>query len=132
MTIARSRGLFLPVLFALGNVSMLAQNYGDGAGNGAAAGAGLAGCAACSGIFILIPIAIIVLDIAILVWVARDAKARGMDSPVLWMLLVFFTSFIGLIVYLLVRPPGNTGPCPNCQNKRLESMVKCPHCGFGS
>jgi hypothetical protein len=125
MTFARSRGLLLAVLFVLGNVRLLAQNSDGGA-------AGVAGCAACSGFLIMVPLAIIALDIAILVWVAKDSKARGMDSPVLWMLLVFFTSFIGLIVYLLVRPPGNTVPCPNCQNKRLESMVKCPHCGFGS
>jgi len=32
-------------------------------------------------------------SVALLVWVARDAKARGMDSAVLWMLLVFFLMF---------------------------------------
>lgn len=90
-----------------------------------------AGCALCS-TFLLIPIALFVLDIALLVWVARDAKARGMDSAVLWMLLVFFTSFIGLIIYILSRPQGNVIPCPNCGNKRLQASVRCPHCGIGS
>jgi hypothetical protein len=36
------------------------------------------------------PIIFFVISIALLVWVARDAKARGIDSAVLWMALVFF------------------------------------------
>jgi small-conductance mechanosensitive channel len=91
---------------------------------------GLARCGCC-GTFIAIPIALIVLNIAMLVWVARDAKARGMDSAVLWMLLVFFTSFIGLIIYILSRPQGNLMPCPNCGNQKMQAALKCPHCGYG-
>jgi small-conductance mechanosensitive channel len=91
----------------------------------------LAGCGCC-GTFIAIPIALVVLNIAQLVWVARDAKARGMDSSVLWMLLVFFTSFLGLVIYKFSRPQGNLVPCANCGNKKLQATVKCPHCGFGA
>ncbi len=115
--------LFCSVLAVSFN-SSFAQTASD---NASAA----AGCALCS-TFLLIPIALVVLDIALLVWVARDAKARGMDSAVLWMLLVFFTSFIGLIIYILSRPQGNVIPCPNCGNKRLQASVRCPHCGIGS
>jgi uncharacterized membrane protein YhaH (DUF805 family) len=89
------------------------------------------GCAACGGLLFFI-IAVIVFNIAILVWVARDAKNRGMDSSILWMLLVFFTSFIGLIIYILARPQGNLAICPNCKNKKLQASVKCPHCGFAT
>jgi len=92
--------------------------------------AGAAGCLACSG-FIGFLIALFAINIAILVWVARDAKARGMDSAILWMLLVMFTGIIGLIVYLLVRPQGNMIQCSNCHNKRLQASLRCPHCGFG-
>ena len=59
----------------------------------AAAGA----CAALSGILIMIPIVIIGVNIAMIVWVAKDSKARGMDNSIVWMLLVFFTSFLGFI-----------------------------------
>lgn len=92
------------------------------------------GCLACGGCggFFLFWIALLALNIAILVWVVRDAKARGMDSAVLWLLLIFFTGPIGLIVYILARPQGPTAPCPNCGNKRLQASVKCPHCGVGS
>ena len=104
--------------------------FGDEAAEGAA------GCTACAGvggvflfIFVVIPILIIILNIALLVWVARDAKSRGMDSAVMWMILVIFTGFIGLIIYIFARPQGNVIPCLSCKNKRLEAIVKCPHCG---
>lgn len=77
----------------------------------------------------MIPVVIILLNIALLVWVARDAKARGMDSAVLWMLLVMCTSVIGLIIYLLSRPQGDVIQCGSCRNKRLQVSIRCPHCG---
>src|SRR5262245_23257118 len=60
-------------------------------------------CASCV-VVLIIPFAILALNIALLVWVARDAKARGMDSAALWMILVMFTSVIGLLIYILSRP----------------------------
>jgi uncharacterized membrane protein YhaH (DUF805 family) len=91
--------------------------------------AGAAGCFACGSVLVFIPILIIVLNIALLVWVARDAKARGMDNAVVWMILVMCTSIIGLIIYLFSRPQGNLIRCANCNNQRLQASVKCPHCG---
>jgi uncharacterized membrane protein YhaH (DUF805 family) len=91
-----------------------------------------AGCGICGGsmiVMILVPIAIIALNIALLVWVARDAKARGMDSSVLWMALVMFTGFLGLLLYIFSRPQGNIVVCPSCGNKRLQASARCPHCG---
>jgi hypothetical protein len=83
----------------------------------------------CLGVFGFVIIAIIVLNIALLIWVARDAKGRGMDSAILWMILVMFTGVIGLVIYLFSRPQGNVVPCPSCGNKRLQVSAKCPHCG---
>lgn len=57
-----------------------------------------AACGSCGGVMILIPIIFFALNIALLVWVARDAKSRGMDSSAVWMILVMFTSLIGLII----------------------------------
>jgi len=90
-----------------------------------------AACGACgagTGVLIAIPIAIFALNIALLVWVARDAKARGMDSAVLWMVLVMFTSVVGLIIYIFSRPQGNLVQCEHCQNKKLQASAQCPHC----
>jgi hypothetical protein len=109
--------------FIFSSMAALAQNNSDAAST-------LAGCGCCS-TFIAIPIVFLALDIAMLVWVARDAKARGMDSAVLWMLLVLFTSVVGLVIYILSRPQGNLVPCSNCNNNKLQAAVRCPHCGFG-
>lgn len=87
-----------------------------------------AACGTCAGGMIAVPIVIFALNIALLVWVARDAKARGMDSSVLWMILVMLTSVIGLIIYLFSRPQGSLVQCPHCNNKRLQASARCPHC----
>jgi len=91
--------------------------------------AGCAGCFVCGVVPMIVFVAIVALHIAILVWVARDAKSRGMDNAVLWMILVVLTGLIGLIVYLLARTQGSLIPCPNCHNNRLQVSVRCPHCG---
>jgi hypothetical protein len=90
------------------------------------------GCAVCGGgivFFIVVILGVIALNIALLVWVARDAKSRGMDSSVLWMILVMATGILGLVIYLFSRPKGNLIQCAHCQNKRLQASAKCPHCG---
>ena len=85
-------------------------------------------CGTCVGGLIVIPLAILALNIALLVWVARDAKARGMDNAVLWMILVMVTSVFGFIIYMFSRPQGNLVQCQHCNNKRLQASAKCPHC----
>jgi uncharacterized membrane protein YhaH (DUF805 family) len=102
--------------------------FGQRSGN-ADDGAACAACGGCGLLMILIPVVFFVLSIALLVWVARDAKARGMDSAVLWMVLVFFTNVIGLIIYIFARPQGNLVQCASCNNQRLQASAKCPHCG---
>jgi len=92
------------------------------------AGSPAAACG-CLGFFGFIIVAFVVINIALLVWVARDAKARGMDSSILWMILVMFTGIIGLIIYLFARPQGNMIHCSHCGNKRLQVSAKCPNCG---
>jgi Phospholipase_D-nuclease N-terminal len=118
------RAGFAGAVALAGAANCLAQQNDDAAG--------AAGCFACGGFVIFLVVGLVVLNVAILIWVARDAKARGMDSAILWMLLVFFLGIIGLVIYLLARPQGNTIPCPNCGNKRLQASVRCPHCGAGS
>jgi len=70
-----------------------------------AGGAAIMSCV-CAGIAALVAIAI---EVAILMFVYKDAKARGTD-PLLWMILCFFTTWIGLIIWLIVRPPLGGGP----------------------
>lgn len=115
------------IALLLASSAMLAQNRGE-----PGAPETCAGCGVCGGsmvVMILIPIVIIVINVALLVWVARDAKARGMDNAVMWMILVMFTSFLGLVIYIFSRPQGDLVQCPNCKNNRLQASAKCPHCG---
>ena len=83
----------------------------------------------CLGFFGVLMVAILALNIALLIWVARDAKSRGLPNDIVWMILVMLTGVIGLIIYLFTRPQGNLVPCPHCGNKRLQVSAKCPHCG---
>jgi hypothetical protein len=123
------RGLGATAMTAciLGFSSLLQAQRNDASG-----AAGCAACSGCGGLLILIWISLIGLQIALLIWVARDAKARGMDSAILWMLLVMFVPLLGIVIYIFARPQGNMVQCANCGNKRLQASVKCPHCGIGS
>jgi uncharacterized membrane protein YhaH (DUF805 family) len=118
---------FPAILASLFLVSpILAQSSSPGDAEAAAA------CGVCGGgvvLFIIVILGLIALNIAMLVWVARDAKNRGMDSAVGWMFLVMFTSLLGLFIYILSRPVGNLVQCPHCRNKRLQASARCPHCG---
>jgi Phospholipase_D-nuclease N-terminal len=83
----------------------------------------------CLGFVGTIIVGLIALHVAFLIWVARDAKNRGMDNAVVWMILVMLTGIIGFIIYILTRPQGNLASCPHCGNKRMQVSAKCPHCG---
>lgn len=85
--------------------------------------------AVCGTFLVVTLVALFVFNIVLLVWIARDAKARGMGSPVVWMLVVFFLSIFGLLLYLLSRPKGKLARCSSCNNKRLAVSATCPHCG---
>ena len=52
---------------------------------------------------ISIPVVWIIISIIIAVWVYEDAKERG-ENASLWLLIVILTGFLGLIVWLIVRP----------------------------
>ncbi|MEK6302180.1 MAG: PLD nuclease N-terminal domain-containing protein [Acidobacteriota bacterium] len=115
----------LSLLFASSVVLAQRQSASNDAESCAACGS----CGVGLGVLILVPLVFFALNIALLVWVARDAKSRGMDSSVLWMVLVMFTSIVGLIIYIFSRPQGDLVQCSSCGNNRLQVSAKCPHCG---
>ena len=67
--------------------------------------------------------------IVMILYVLKDGKARGDANAVLWVILVVFFHLVGFVVYFVARPKGNLAPCANCKSRRLETLVKCPHCG---
>ena len=100
-----------------------------------AASAGFMGLSLlCCGIF-LIPF---ILGLILGIWVYKDAEKRG-KSGVLWLLIVWFVAFpIGLIIWLVVRPPiggepagkaaGGDRRCPNCGRTIPMDARACPYC----
>jgi hypothetical protein len=78
-----------------GTVAQAGPNDGSPAGGCAICGGGLA-------TMILLPV---IIQVAFLVWVVKDARARGIESPLGWMVFVFFVPLIGILVYLFSRPP---------------------------
>ena len=83
-----------------------------------------------------------VIWIVIVIWVYRDAEQRG-ENGVLWLLIVLVAGIIGLIIWLILRPPiggrkelhaagagsSNERRCPNCgRNIPFDSRI-CPYCG---
>ena len=53
----------------------------------------------CLGFVGVVIVAFIALNIALLIWVVRDAKNRAMDNAVAWMMVVMLTGIIGLIIF---------------------------------
>jgi hypothetical protein len=98
-----------PLLFAVSNVfAQDASPAQDTANNTAsAAGALIGGTCGCIGGLVGLAIWIFLV-----VYVYRDAKARGMDNAVLLTVLTAFTGLLGFVIYLLMRPKTKIGEPP--------------------
>jgi hypothetical protein len=117
-------GLALPTL-ALAQYNSPQQQQEEAA----AACATCGGCGGCMLFIILGAALLVVLNILLMIWVVRDAKNRGMESPILWLIVILLAGPIAFIIYFFVRPQGTLVPCPHCHNKRMQISAKCPHCG---
>lgn len=93
-----------------------------------------------TGVFCIIPIIMLVVSLLIAIWVYKDAEKRG-SSGALWLIIVIFTGIIGLIIWLVVRPPiggkqsegvasSSTSDrrCPNCGRVIPNDANLCPYC----
>ncbi len=99
----------------------------------AALGLGALGGLCCFVIFLPL-----IIGLLVGIWVYKDAEKRG-KSGVLWLLIVWFVAFpIGLIIWLVVRPPiggekkaaaSSERRCPNCGRAIPDDARTCPYCG---
>ena len=64
-----------------------------------------AGCAVCGGSMLGMLLIPLLIQVALLAWVVKDARARGIESPMGWMLFVFLVPLVGILVYVTSRPP---------------------------
>jgi len=98
-----------------------------------------AGLALFGGLMCVVWVVVLVIGILIAVWVYRDAEKRG-SSGVLWLIICLLTGIIGLIIWLVVRPPigGKPGSakaadsgrmCPSCGRPIPMDARVCPYCG---
>jgi len=90
-----------------------------------ACGMGIAACV----IAVISMLVAIGIQVFMMVFTYKDAKARGDQNAVLWLVLIFFLHWVGFVVYIIARPKGDLTPCPNCHQKKLDILTKCPHCG---
>ena len=78
----------------------------------------------CCGLTVVLPI----IYLFALIYVFKEAKNRGMESA-LWGIIILITGPIGFIIFECVKTKGKLINCHKCNNKRLETACKCPHCG---
>lgn len=52
----------------------------------------------------LVPVMLFVVSLAIAIWMYRDAERRGKNGE-LWLIIELLLPIIGLIIWLVVRPP---------------------------
>ncbi len=79
--------------------------------------------------FMVISLFLIILPLSIGIYVYRDAERRGMNA-LLWTLIVIFApSFIGLIIYVLIRENQTGYECAECHAPVKGDQDFCPSCG---
>lgn len=66
-----------------------------------------------------------IINILLCIWIYKDAESRGMNGA-LWLIIVFISGIIGLIVYLVVRKEKERQPSPYTAT---PSVRYCPYCG---
>ncbi|HEX9340354.1 MAG TPA: zinc ribbon domain-containing protein [Thermoplasmata archaeon] len=98
-----------------------------------------------SGAVLALCAVIFVIFILVAIWVYRDAESRGM-SGVLWLIVVLLFSWIGLIIYLVVRKdklqpmmappygqqpwqPPPSGGAPPPAGPAPPAQMTCRNCG---
>jgi hypothetical protein len=68
--------------------------------------------------------------------VYKDAERRG-KSGALWLIIIIILGLLGIVIWLLVRPPikkeskkveANSRRCPNCGRIIPFDAKYCPYC----
>ena len=131
MNISRKLTLVLACLLMTVAFSMAASAYDYYYDDAAAASFFGLSMVMCVVVF-LIPL---IIGIVLAIWVYKDAEKRG-KSGALWLLIVLVTGILGLIIWLVIRPPiggekpaGSDRKCPNCGRGIPMDARTCPYCG---
>ncbi|MBN1299106.1 MAG: zinc ribbon domain-containing protein [Actinobacteria bacterium] len=78
---------------------------------------------------------LIIIWLSFVYWTYRDARLRN-TSALFWALIVFLFNYLGLIIYLILRPPEYIEDIleRDLEIKRMEmllssAILRCPTCG---
>jgi hypothetical protein len=66
--------------------------------------------------------------VALIGYVNRDARRRGMRYVMWTLLAIFIPNALGIILYFVLREPLLT-PCPQCATPVKRGFAFCPTCG---
>ena len=81
---------------------------------------------------ILVLVMLVFWMLVIPIWVYRDAKKRGMSALGWAVLMYFFSPFMGLVIYAIVRGPilenEGLGDQMSYGKGRMQKDIRCPHC----
>ncbi len=72
---------------------------------------------------------IILIPVLIGIYVFRDARRRNMNAVPWTLAAMFLPSFIGFIIYLIVRAGYSDLKCQKCDTRVTEKYMVCPKCG---
>ena len=93
-----------------------------------------------TGVLCIIPIVGFIIWIVLAIWVYKDAEKRD-SSGALWLIIVLITGLLGLIIWLIVRPPiggkktesgsaaASDRRCQSCGRTIPDDARVCPYCG---
>ena len=76
----------------------------------------------------VISIVFLLSSVAMLIWMAKDSRNRGMESVASWITPILLTNILAFTVYFFSRPKGQLVNCRHCGNRCLENALNCPHC----
>ena len=78
---------------------------------------------------VLVGLFALLVPITVGAYVYKDAKERDMNAALWTLICVFAPSFVGLIIYLIVRGQYSSKKCPQCGMAVRDTFAVCPGCG---
>jgi hypothetical protein len=76
----------------------------------------------------VLSVVFLITSVAMLIWMARDSRNRGMEGIASWIMPILFTNILAFLVYFFSRPQGKLVNCRFCTNCCLDNALSCPHC----
>jgi hypothetical protein len=70
----------------------------------------------------------LIARLAMLIWLVRDCRSRGVDGAPVWVFLVLIFGPLAFLIYIASRPQGPLVICNHCFNRIPAYAKRCHHC----